>query len=111
MINIDVIRDKSRAIIGFEIKGHACFDISGKDIVCAAVSAIAYTALGGLKNVAEIEFHYTEQEGKFECCLISTDDFEKKNKASVIMETTFIGFKQIEKAYSKNVRVVDKEVQ
>lgn len=110
MIKVYVTRDITKAISGFEIKGHANFDIKGKDIVCAAVSAIAYTALGGLKNLAKIDFEHTESNGTLECNMNSYADVEAKNKASVILETMVIGLRQVEKAYPENVEVVDKEV-
>jgi uncharacterized protein YsxB (DUF464 family) len=53
-----------------EVKGHANYAEHGKDIVCAAVSAIMQTALLGLHSVAETYPEYVkaiETEERLHC--------------------------------------------
>ena len=41
-------------LIGFEASGHAGYDVYGRDIVCAAVSGILLTTLGGIDEVVGV---------------------------------------------------------
>ena len=50
MIKINVVRDNKNNIQKFTVKGHAGFSEYGSDIVCAAISAIACTAVGAMKE-------------------------------------------------------------
>ncbi|MDI3299130.1 MAG: ribosomal-processing cysteine protease Prp [Bacillota bacterium] len=50
MIRARVARDRRGRILFLAIQGHAGYAEPGRDIVCAAVSAIAQTALLGLEE-------------------------------------------------------------
>lgn len=110
MINIVVVRDKESFIWQFTVKGHAGFDVKGKDIVCAAVSVTAYTAIGALEELAGLKDFYSEKDGYILCSIPKELDVSKKETVRIIMETTVIGFKQIELSYRKYVSVLDEEV-
>ena len=53
MINIDLLINKEDDIVGFEIKGHAEYDEYGKDLVCSAVTILAYSCVNSLDKYAE----------------------------------------------------------
>lgn len=55
---IDVtLKTKNDNVVGFNISGHADFDQEGSDIVCSAVTILAYSALNTLDQyVDSIEF-------------------------------------------------------
>ena len=109
MINISIVTDKKGFVWGFEIKGHAGYDEYGKDIVCAAVSTLAYTAVGAISEVTKI-VAYSQKDGYMKCSVpkdISDDD---KNTIKIIFDTIVIGFKQIELSYKGYVKVIIKEV-
>ncbi len=56
MINVSLLVDKERKI-GFEIRGHADFAEHGSDIVCSAVTILAYACVNTLdKYATEVEF-------------------------------------------------------
>lgn len=110
MIKISIVRDKTGFITQFVIKGHAGFAGKGNDIVCAAVSAVAYTAVGSLGDLAGIENCYREKDGYMFCCIPGDITYEQKHIAGIILETAAIGLKQIENSYRKYVLVVDEEV-
>lgn len=110
LVRIHITRDRNKSIRRFEIAGHALFDEKGRDIVCAAVSAIAYTALGGLTNVAAVPFNCNIEEGGMVCSLFDGASGEAALKAETILETMVIGLKQIEKSYPGNITVIEEEV-
>ncbi len=111
MINVNICRDKAGNIKRFVVKGHAGYAREGRDdIVCAAVSAVAYTAAGALGELAGIKDFFEERHG-FMTCSIDVDILpELKHAAEIIMAAAEIGFKQIELAYPKHVKVMDEEV-
>lgn len=110
MIKVNVVRDKEGFIWQFTVKGHAGFEEPGKDIVCSAVSVTAYNAIGALSELAGLKDFYSERDGFMLCSI--PDNLSNRNKeiVKVIMETTVIGFKQIELSYGKYVSVLDEEV-
>ncbi|MCX8129346.1 MAG: ribosomal-processing cysteine protease Prp [Clostridia bacterium] len=110
MINISIVRDKSKFIWQFVVKGHAEYDEPGRDIICAAVSVTAYTAVGALEELAGLKGCYTEREGYMMCSIPQGIPESKKQIVKIILETTTIGFKQIELAYEDYVSVLDEEV-
>ncbi|MCR4434945.1 MAG: ribosomal-processing cysteine protease Prp [Clostridiales bacterium] len=110
MVNIHIVRDKEGFIRQFIVKGHAGFDEEGKDIVCAAVSITAYNAVGALEDLAGIRRCYSERDGYMLCSIPDNISEEKKQIAKIILETTAIGFKQIQRKYKNYVSVMDEEV-
>ena len=109
MIHVSVIRDKDGFIWQFGIKGHAGYSEYGRDIVCAAVSAVAYTALGALEEFAGIR-NYTERNGLMECSIPADIPENKKLIVRIILETMVIGLKQIEFKYKDYMTILDEEV-
>ncbi|HEX3029434.1 MAG TPA: ribosomal-processing cysteine protease Prp [Clostridia bacterium] len=109
MIDIRIVRDKEGFIWEFTVKGHAGFDKRGSDIVCAAVSAVAYTAIGALDDLADIK-NYSEKSGFMNCSIPAEIPEDKKQVARIILETMSIGFIQIRDTYKKYVSVLETEV-
>jgi uncharacterized protein len=109
MIQVIIIRDNEGVIREFSVNGHAGFAESGSDIVCAAVSAVAYTAVGALEELVGIR-RYEEKEGYMKFSLPLDISREKFETAGIILETAAIGFKQIEMQYGEYVEVSDEEV-
>jgi uncharacterized protein YsxB (DUF464 family) len=97
-------------IKGFNIKGHAGASKNGEyDMVCAAISAVCYTALGGLEELCGVNT-YKESEGNLTMTLPDNMTDETWAKAQIILETMEIGLKQIENEYSRHIQVSFKEV-
>ncbi len=103
-------RLKSGEIKGFSIKGHAGAEKNGEyDMVCAAISAVAYTALGGLDELCGVNT-YSESSGNLKMALPDNMTSEAWTKAQIILETMEIGLKQIENQHSRHIQVRFKEV-
>lgn len=109
MIIIHIVRDQEGFIWEFTVKGHADFAEKGSDIVCSAVSAVAYTAVGALDELVGIS-NYTEKDGYMKCSVPTGLTGERKFKAGIILDAATVGFKQIEDCYREYVSVVDEEV-
>lgn len=116
MIKARIYRDNRGNVSGFEISGHAEYAEEGSDIICAAVSAIAYTAIGYFseKKIGGKEPQYSERDGymKFMLPKLYAEDNNEKVKnyesAYAVMEATYIGLKQIELSYgTEYIKVID----
>lgn len=110
MIKVNICRDKAGNIKKFVVRGHAGYAKAGKDIICSAVSAVAYTAAGAIEDLIGIKDFYEEKHGFMTCSVDQEISPEQKHDANVIMAAAGIGFKQIELAYPKHVKVMDEEV-
>jgi uncharacterized protein YsxB (DUF464 family) len=109
MTKVKVFREGGN-IRGFDIHGHAGAGNGGEyDMVCAAISGIAYTALGALDEMCGIHA-YHEADGHLKMMLPPLTDDTVRNKANIILEAMEIGFKQIEAQYPRYIRTLCKEV-
>ena len=117
MIKCEITRNENDAVIRFIVKGHAGQDEYGSDIVCSAVSAVVYTALGALDELAGCSEYYDVRETDEGISVedehiefVLPDNLEEKRfeKAQVILESMIIGLKQIEHIYDEYVSVTDR---
>ncbi len=61
MIKIVIKRDEStQKITSIEVKGHSGKDVKGKDLVCAAISAII---TGGMNALSDNEYDFLLESG------------------------------------------------
>lgn len=111
MIKVWVTRGTHGHVEGFSVRGHAGFARAGKDIVCAAVSAVTEGTLLGLLEVAQAKLSYRvdEKKGELVCRLASTADGASLEKAWVLLDTMLLVLREIEKQYPRHV-VVEESV-
>lgn len=112
MITAKIFRSSHGTVSGFEISGHADYAEEGSDIICAAVSAIAYTAVGYFteKKYGGKPPEYSEHNGfmKFRAPQIGVDRPEDSAAAAAVLEAAVIGLKQIELSYgTEYIKVID----
>ena len=87
MTEIEIVRGKKNTV---RIKGHANYAPRGRDIVCAAVSAIFQTLC---MTVGEI---YKEEDG------VCSVEFRGRRTE---LKMARLGFEMLEKKYPENVRL------
>ena len=93
MIKVNLIYNKD-ILKGFEITGHADYDEHGKDIVCAAVSMLAYTTVNSLDSYDyEVEFSDDEKTMKL---LVKNPSHDSE----VILNTFSTGILTLTQSYS-----------
>ena len=61
MININLLINKKDEIVGFEIEGHANYDEYGKDLVCSAVTILAYSCVNSLDKYTD-DVNFSDDE-------------------------------------------------
>ncbi|MGB9812520.1 MAG: ribosomal-processing cysteine protease Prp [Thermovenabulum sp.] len=109
MVKITVWKDKEGSITKLEIKGHAGYADYGKDIICAAVSALGETAILGIEKIALINTNSTKKEGYLSIEIPKDISKESRYKADIILQTTAMGLEDIAKTYPKYVNFVCRE--
>jgi len=110
MIRVVVDREASGNIVGFEVCGHAGYSEYGKDIVCAAVSAIVQTAVIGLTEILGIKIEYRQKAGKATCVIPAGLSGDQNEKINIILETMLCGLKSIEEGYGDYIRVEERRL-
>jgi len=111
MIRIDIRTDPEGLLWGFTVKGHAGYDEVGKDIVCAAVSAVVQTAVIGLQEVAGIDVEHTQKDGYLQCVLPDQLKEDEKKAASIILQTMLAGLKSIKIGYPNLISIQERMVE
>jgi len=82
-----------------EMTGHADYN-PGNDIVCAGASAIAYTLIGSLTNLAKDEISYSAEPGELNLvCPVG------KN-SEILFHGAIIGLLQLQQKYPDNISVI-----
>lgn len=108
MIQLLVNRDANGKIVEFSGAGHASFGEHGRDIVCAAVSALLQTAVIGLQSrLGEAMVHVEISSGSLKCNLLGELSDRERECADVILETILSGLLQIRDQYPKYIRIIE----
>ncbi|MDY3005466.1 ribosomal-processing cysteine protease Prp [Anaerococcus sp. AGMB00486] len=103
MIDVTLLL-KNKKKIGFKIQGHANFDEHGFDIVCAAVSTLAYTCINSLDFYNyNLEFH---DDNDIMCVVVK----KASSQSNVILQTFEIGIKTLLTNYSEYIKLNYEEV-
>ena len=111
MIRVEIRTDSEGLIQEFTVKGHAGFDEYGKDIVCAAVSAVVQTAVIGLKKVAGIDPEHIQSGGFVKCVLPDRMSEEENKAASIIVQTMLAGLQSIKSGYPNLISIQERTVE
>lgn len=108
MTVITVKREDGR-ISEVVIKGHSGYAKSGRDIVCAAVSAIAQTALLGLVEYSQEKVDYTVGEDGFMRFTVPEGKNEtERARLETIAETMVLGLKDVRSGYEAFVKLEER---
>ena len=85
------------------VSGHSNYDVHGKDIVCAGVSAIVTGGINalGLENKKAIS--YEVKDGYVNLDVLDTEN----NNIQLIMDVIVVQLKTIEESYKKNVKIYE----
>lgn len=101
MINAFFFLNSKKEIWGFEISGHAGYEEEGKDIICAAVSALAQNAANSIESFADEVPVIEQKDGYFSCCISSLKEENPNDKASLLLNSLKLGLTEIQKSYGK----------
>ena len=99
MIKIDV-KEKNKRISEVLIKGHANYDISGQDIICASVSSIVITSINMIITFDQDSITYEEKDGYIKINTLKTDDITNKILINMINRLN-----ELVSKYPKNINM------
>ena len=94
MIRIRVTR-MAGEIVSLVCQGHAGYAEEGHDIVCAAVSVLAFTCANALESVAGVQPKVEEKDGFLSVFLPENAGHD----AQTVMHTVLQGFRDLSDAY------------
>ncbi len=101
MVTVIITRDEEGNICSCELHGHAGAGEAGYDIVCAAVSVLAYSTGIGLEKVARQEGEYKAEEGYGLLRLTG----EKTEQGQVLLRTMELALEDIADKYPDFVTI------
>ena len=109
MIRIQIWRRATGSIDRFRLEGHSGYAPLGQDIVCAAVSALAQTAVLGLMSVVQmdVEVEVDADIGLLDCRIPRADRGSDAtlDQQAAILETMVLGLREIEAQYPQYVTI------
>ena len=97
---------RENSVVGIQTSGHTGYAREGKDIVCAAVSAVVQTAYLGVKNLTEVEVEYQSEEGFFRGEVLNGPEKEQE-KASLILSAALEGLRDLQSGYPRYIKMED----
>ncbi len=108
MITVVVFKNKQNQIIRFTVNGHAGFAESGSDIVCAAATVAAMTAVNGLTDVANIAMEPQVASGHIDCVLPSVLSAKQRHDADVLLNSMMLTFDNLAELYADYICIKTK---
>lgn len=95
MIEVTVRKDE------IKISGHANYAVSGSDIVCAGVTALALTLIKSIKDLTEDEIEYDIKPGLAE---IKYRNLSERSRT--LVDSFFIGICLIADEFPEYIRIM-----
>ena len=109
MITINIKRNEKNEIVSFSLNGHAGYDVNGKDIVCAAVSAVTNMVLIGLNEKLGVDLNFEKSDGGYlKVELSDKTEFGKMKSAQVLLESMVTEFLDLESNFKEYILVKER---
>ena len=96
-----LITEKKGVLESILIKGHANYDIYGKDIVCASVSALTLCTINNISALEDNTIKITMNDNEFKIEIIKVTKINTKLLNNMIKYLS-----QIEEKYFKNIKIL-----
>lgn len=104
---------KNNLIYKFEILGHADYAKHGEDIVCSAVTILVINTINAIEAFTDTHFICEADQvngGDIVLTLPSVESDKTDHDAILLINTMYLGLKDIEENYGKYITITDKEV-
>ncbi|HZG87041.1 ribosomal-processing cysteine protease Prp [Paenibacillus sp.] len=106
MIRVEIGRERaSGRIAGFRVEGHAFFAESGKDIVCAGVSAVTVGTVNAAEAVVGVELSARMEDGLLHVAVPDELPDAKRDSLQLLLESMVVMLQSIEQSYGKHIRM------
>lgn len=94
-----IVKKNNDKIYELVIKGHAGYDVSGKDIVCAAVSSMAITTVNNIIALDD-SIYYEEDSGLLKIRVENDTEVNQK-----LLNNLIRMFEELKQQYPKNIEI------
>jgi len=109
MIHVNVERDANGRIASVQIDGHAGYAEAGRDIVCAAVSAISIGMVNAVEMVLGVQLPTeVKDDGFLRCRMPTTLDEKTADDVQLLLEAMVAALRSVEAEYGRYVQVKDR---
>ncbi|MEG0550891.1 MAG: ribosomal-processing cysteine protease Prp [Vagococcus sp.] len=105
MIKANFSKNETGQIVSFEMTGHANFAEEGSDIVCAAASILAQNTVNSIEELAGYQPLVDIDDGYLYVEVLSDLSAKQQTTTNILMNSLFIGLRDIEKEYKHYIRV------
>ncbi len=102
MINVKFFHSENGAPLGFSFNGHAGYAAHGSDIVCAAISSVAYMTANTIIEIMKVDADVDVNEDGAMTLRIPEESAEKTKELLLGLE---LHIKELRKQYPKNVTI------
>ena len=96
----------TKALVGLESRGHSGSAPRGRDVVCAAVSALVHGLILGLSNVAEVQDLHCEADPDVPLIKVSWPDAAAES-LDLLTRTVVLSLREIESGYPGYVSITE----
>ncbi|PWM21001.1 MAG: ribosomal-processing cysteine protease Prp [Collinsella tanakaei] len=83
-----------------QLKGHAKYDIVGRDIICAGVSALVFSLIHSLRDLTDDEIECSVSEGNV---FIKYENLSEQGK--LLVDSFFIGITDMMETYPDYIKL------
>ncbi|KIL41025.1 ribosomal protein [Gordoniibacillus kamchatkensis] len=106
MIRVTIGRRPSDGTISFfRIEGHAFYDEPGKDLVCAAVSAISVGTVNAVEQVAGAMLPCEMEDGLIDASVPLELDGRQAERVQLLLEAMVVMLNTIETSYGEYIQI------
>lgn len=98
------VKEKNNELKSISVRGHAMYDVCGKDIVCSAVSTCVITTVNGILEIDDTLIDVEQKENEIIITLKEDNDIVNsllKNMIDILSD--------LERQYPKNIRLSKEE--
>lgn len=110
MIQVIIERETTNRIQAFQMDGHADYAEHGKDLVCAAASAVSFGAVNALFALTTIEpvINQSSDGGFLRIDLPAGTDHDADARAQLLLEGMVVSLQTIEREYGQYIKITFK---
>lgn len=99
MIVFDVVASQDR-MHEFRVRGHAGYDDTGLDIVCAAVSILVYNTINSCEKFANVFLDVVDSGEEIVCRI---PNGKLSDGAKILLQSLVFGIEQLAEQYPEHV--------
>ena len=111
MINVVIEKGLSEKVRSFEMKGHADFAEHGKDLVCAAASAVSFGAVNAIMSLTKItpDIQQGQDGGFIKVSFPQNLDSITDEHVQLLVQAMIVSLQTIEHDYGQHIKITFKK--